>query len=174
MAKFDFPRHATPLEDESDLKIWNDNKAAYGKWLDIRKASYKESGDILEFQPKQLTKASAERAGEEAAVAGKGVLQKVGQAGRRKLTDPIDDPGFWRKVATLGVLGTSLLDPIAVPALIGGSRIAATKGVQRALTGNAAYQRNIAKLLRQHPSLRRALAGAGAAGQATTIAGVNQ
>lgn len=157
------------------LEQWLQNKKAYGKWLDIRRASFKDKNEVLEFSPKQLTGASAERAGEAGAVAGRGVLQKVGQAGRRKLTDPIPDPGFWRGLATLGLLGGSYMTtPWLLPVIAGTSRAMVSKPTQRVLTGNAAYQKAIADLLRSSPVLRDALQSAGASGQAALIAGGTQ
>lgn len=99
----------------------------------------------------------------------------MAQVGNEVTGSPVINTSIAGKVmagiANLGAGFGAYMDPMSAGLAIGGGHVLSSKGAQRALMGDTASQRAIAKLLRENPELAR-MVGAGARmGAATQVGG---
>ncbi len=142
---------------------WQENKPAYARYLDMRKAAKKETGDFMEYSPRDMSTASAARTTEPKGVSGRGAMQNVGQIGQKGLGDPLDKPSLWRGIATLGLVGgTAALSSVpAAMVTFGGLRAAGNPAVQKILSGSYVGQRKLAAALHKNRDKLRKLGTVG-------------
>lgn len=118
------------------------------------------------FSPQQLASRGAKAVSERKGAAGEGPLQREATMAADALGKELGDPGFWRNMATLGmtsgVIGGGLAGGpagaiIAGVTLLGVPKALATKTVQKALLGDFAAQKAIAKLVSENPQAYQAI-----------------
>lgn len=108
-----------------------------------------------EYSIQSLAQTAASRASNTAGAAGEGALQEEADRAVKALGKEMQDPGFWRSIATLGLSGVLGGLPGLAVALGGGAlNIAlARRVVARAVAGDLKAQRRLAKVIADNPEL---------------------